>query len=228
MGALAIDRSRSNLACIATLLTPLTPVACQKKSPWTLLLQQIHGPSIKDGRSLFRQLAVVAEWFSRRPCSFASPPFGGFAFSWCAGCWSRWLLGPCKVACRVRLELHRGNPAPVPGPKPRRVNHYRHKLLTATSSGCYTGASPGTAVPEGLGNLNGGRGIGTRGERRGGTGGMRVARSDRVPSTKPWWMGPAACPFIPSILIPRLYRSLEPALRPTLAMHGPSGRVRDS
>jgi hypothetical protein len=84
MGALAIDRSRSNLACIATLLTPLTPLtplACQMKSPWTSLLQQVHGPNYDDGRFRFRQLAVVAECFSRRPCSFASPPFGGFAFS---------------------------------------------------------------------------------------------------------------------------------------------------
>jgi hypothetical protein len=29
----------------------------------------------------FRQLAVMAENLSRRPCSFAPPPFGGFAFS---------------------------------------------------------------------------------------------------------------------------------------------------
>ena len=53
----------------------------ENKSPWTSLLQQVHGPNIDDGRFRFRQLAVVAECFSRRPCSFASPPFGGFAFS---------------------------------------------------------------------------------------------------------------------------------------------------
>jgi hypothetical protein len=146
------------------------------KSPWTSLLQQVHGPNVYERKFPFRQLAVVAEWFSRRPCSFASPPFGGFAFSWCAGCWFRWLLVPCKVACRVRLELDRGNPAQVPGPWPCPANHCRHKLLTSTQLECYTEARPGTVVLEGLGHLTGGRGQADRPLGGGETGGMQVAR----------------------------------------------------
>ena len=83
-----------NLARVATLMTPMiTP----KKYPWTLA--QIADPRAEfyDHGFLLRQLAVVADGLSRRPCSFASPPFGGFAFS---SIFSFSCLACCKVPLR--------------------------------------------------------------------------------------------------------------------------------
>ena len=69
----------------------------KQEYPWTLA--QIADPRAETYLCNFslRQLAVVADGLSRRPCSFASPPFGGFAFS---SSFSSSCLVRCKAPVR--------------------------------------------------------------------------------------------------------------------------------
>ncbi len=68
--------------------------SAKQENPWTLA--QIADPRAETYVCNFslRQLAVVADGLTRRPCSFASPPFGGFAFSWSLSLGSECVVRP--------------------------------------------------------------------------------------------------------------------------------------